>query len=105
MQSVDAWTLGAGQALAEELGVQAETLRLHYPSKNVEDISNQSGNVEHRPKVILQRIAEAHGRRDGVAFRIAVAERMDVEELAKACPRGFEPFVREVRQAFGACAE
>jgi hypothetical protein len=100
-QSVDAWTLGACSAVAEELGVEVGALRPYYPSKPIEELSNQSGKEEHQPKTILERICSSCGRFADTAFRTAVAERTEIGELEKECPRGFKPFTTEVRRAFG----
>jgi len=100
-QSVDAWTLGSRGAIAAELGVAVESLRPYYPSKPVEELSNQSGKEEHQPKAILEKIASSHGRSADTDFRTAVAERTGIEELEKECPKGFKPFAQDVRQAFG----
>jgi hypothetical protein len=100
-QSVDAWTLGARRAIAAELGVEVEALRPYYPSKPIEELSNQSGKEEHQPKTILERISSSCGRSADTAFRTAVAQRTEIEELEKECPRGFKPFAAEVRRAFG----
>jgi hypothetical protein len=103
-QSVDAWTLGARKALADELGTTEEVLRRYYPPKHVEELFNQSGKEEHRPKAILDKIATAHGRSADTAFRTAVAERTEIEDLEKECPKGFKPFAEDVRRAFAAPA-
>jgi hypothetical protein len=100
-QSVDAWTLGARGAIAAELGVTVEALRLYYPAKHVEELLNQSGKEEQQPKAILEKIASSHGRSANTDFRTAVAERTGIEELEKECPKGFKPFAQDVRQAFG----
>ena len=103
-QSVDAWTLGARKALAAELGTTEEMLRQYYPPKHIEELSNQSGKEEHQPKAILVKIAAAHGRVANTDFRTAVAEQTEIEELEKECPKGFKPFVQDVRRAFSAPA-
>jgi hypothetical protein len=103
-KSIDAWILGARTALAAQLGVTVEALRQYYPAKHIEELSNQSGKEEHQPKAILGRIASLHGRAADTDFRTAVAERTDIEELEKECPKGFKPFAQDVSRAFGARA-
>jgi hypothetical protein len=103
-QSIDAWTLGARTALAVVLGVTVEALRQYYPAKHIEELTNQSGKEEHRPKAILEQIASSHGRPADTDFRTAVAERTEIEELEKECPKGFKPFADDVRRAFAAPA-
>jgi hypothetical protein len=101
-QSIDAWTLGARGAIAAVLGVAAESLRRYYPHKPIEELSNQSGKEEQRPKVILEKIASSHDRSADTAFRRAVAEHTSIEELEKECPKGFKPFAEAVRVSFSA---
>jgi hypothetical protein len=103
-QSVDAWTLGARTSLAAELGVTVEALRQYYPAKHIEELSNQSGKEDHQPKAILEQIASSHRRSANTDFRTAVAERTEIEELEKECPKGFKPFAHDIRRAFGAPA-
>jgi hypothetical protein len=101
VESVEAWTLGAPQAIAEELGISADRVRAALPAKHVEALSESSGNEDHRPKALIDRIASLARQRDGTAFRCAVAERTEVEALRAACPEGFGPFADELRAAFG----
>jgi hypothetical protein len=101
VNSIEAWTLGAPEAIAAELGLKEEAVRAAYPSKHVEDLLETSGKEELRPKGLLERIARLAHRHDGTAFRVAVAHRTDVAALARACPRGFAPFLAELRALFG----
>jgi hypothetical protein len=100
VESIEAWTLGAIRALAEELELPLERIRSEMPKKHVEGLRESSGNEELRPKPLMQRLAEIAHRADGVALRIAVAERTDPGELAAACPEGFAPFAEDLRATF-----
>ncbi|HEU4411485.1 MAG TPA: hypothetical protein VFS43_39940 [Polyangiaceae bacterium] len=101
VESIEAWTLGACEALAEELGLDPASLRKHYDAARTETFLPNSGKSEKQPKAILERVtAEAH-RDAGVALREAVAERTDVETLAKRCPEGFGAFREELRKKLG----
>ncbi len=100
-QSIDAWTLGAQRAIAEVLGLELEAIRAKYPSKAIEELVNTSGKTEHRPKQLVQTIAELAHRDGDTGFRQEVAERTNVAELENACPKGFKPFADQLRATFG----
>jgi len=98
VESVEAWTLGVPDKLAEELGVDVKLVHQQYPpGVHVESLSERSGKPEHRPKQLLQRIAQLKHRNDSTAFRQAIAERTDVAVLEQACPQGFAPFAKMLR--------
>jgi hypothetical protein len=101
VESVEAWTLGAPEKIAEELGVDVKLVVQQYPRRvHVESLSERSGKEEHRPERLLERIAQLKHREDCTELRQAVAERTDVAALAQACPQGFAPFCRSLRAAF-----
>lgn len=103
VESVEAWTLGAPQALAEELNVDIGLVEQQSPrGVHVEALLETSGKAEHRPKAIIEQVAHLKHRRDSAEFRAAVAERTDVNALAQKCPQGFAPFAQPIRFAFGA---
>ena len=100
IESVEAWTLGVPDKIAEELSVDLARVQNEYPGGvDVESLSEQSGKPQHRPKLILERIARLKHRNDSTEFREAVAERTDVAALARACPQGFAPFAERLRRA------
>jgi hypothetical protein len=101
VQSIEAWTLGAPTAIAEELGLTTEEVRELYPSRPVEELHENSGKEELRPKTLLQRLVSQVHRNDSAEFRQAVAERTSVAELEASCPRGFKPFVQELKSRLG----
>lgn len=101
VESIEAWTLGAPEALAEELGVSLRTIEAEYPAgAKVEALYENSGKPSHRPKALLERLAQLKHRHDSAEFRAAVATRTDVDRLANACPAGFAPFAERIRQEF-----
>ncbi len=101
IESVEAWTLGAPEKIAEELGVEVELVRQQYPrGVDVESLCENSGKPDHRPKQLLARIARLKNKTDSTEFRAAVAERTDVTRLARARPLGFAPFANRLREAF-----
>jgi hypothetical protein len=102
VESVEAWTLGAPEALAEELGLDPGAVRKEYPKTDVESLHENSGKPEHRPKALLARIANLKNRSDDTEFREAVAQRTDIAALERACQKGFRPFAEELRVVFGA---
>ncbi len=104
-ESIEAWTLGAAEAIAEELGLDEREVRKAYPATHVEALYQNSGREEHRPKELLARIAASAGRGPGQDFRVRVAERTDVSKLERACPRGFAPFAVSLRDAFTGASE
>ena len=102
IESIEAWTLGAPDAIAEELGVTAEAVNQLYPRGiHVEDLFEGSGKEHHRPKKLLERIAQLKHRQDSTDFRQAIAERTDVTALEQACPQGFAPFKKRLVDAVG----
>jgi hypothetical protein len=98
VESVEAWTLGAPDKIAEELGVDVKRVLEQFPpGVHVESLSERSGKPDHQPKHLLKRIAQLKHRHDCTEFRQAVAEKTDVASLAKACPHGFAPFAEQLR--------
>ncbi|MHB1422683.1 MAG: hypothetical protein ACYC3I_05700 [Gemmataceae bacterium] len=99
-ESIEAWTLGVPEKIAEELGVDLNLVQQQYPrGVNVESLSERSGKVDHRPKQLLERIAHLNHRQDSTDFRQAIAEKTDVATLAQVCPQGFAPFAEQMRNA------
>jgi hypothetical protein len=106
VESIEAWTLGDRQAIAQELAVSEPDVSGLYPrGKKVEELRESSKQENYRPKALLKRIAQLGHREDSTAFRQAIAERTDIARLEHFCPRGFEPFAEEVRREFGSAAE
>ena len=100
VESVEAWTLGAPEAIAEELGLDEKAVRQSYPGAHVEALYQNSGHLDHRPKDLVEKIADRSGREPGQEFRVRVAERTNVSRLERACPAGFAPFAASLREAF-----
>jgi len=102
VRSIEAWTLGARQALADVLGIKAQELRRACPSGPIEELYEGSDKQERRPKALMEALARRFGhRRDSLELREEVAERTDIAELSAACPEGFAPFTGALRAAFG----
>jgi hypothetical protein len=99
IESVEAWTLGVPDKIAEELGLDVKLVHQQFPGGlDVESLSERSGKPDHRPKQLLERIAQLRNRQDCTEFRQAIAERTDVGDLARACPKGFAPFAERLRR-------
>jgi hypothetical protein len=99
VESVEAWTLGVPDIIAEELGVDVKQVQQQYPQGvPVESLSERSGKPDHRPKKLLERIAQLKHRQDCSEFRQAVAEKTDVAALMRECPQGFAPFAEQLRK-------
>lgn len=102
IESVEAWTLGVRDKIAEELGVDVKLVQQLYPAGvDVESLSERSGKPDHHPKRLMERIAQLKHRHDCTEFRQAIAEKTDVAALSQACPKGFAPFVERLRKALG----
>jgi hypothetical protein len=102
IESVEAWALGVPDQIAEELGVDVKQVQALYPrGVHVESLSDRSGKPDHRPKQLLESIAQLKHRQDCTEFRQAVAERTDVAALSQACPQGFAPFAERLRKVIG----
>lgn len=102
IESVEAWTLGVPEKIAEELGVDVQLVQQQYPrGTDVESLSQRSGKPDHHPKQLLEKIAQLKHRQDCTEFRQAVAERTDVTILSRACPKGFAPFAEQLRRTLG----
>jgi hypothetical protein len=103
IESIEAWTLGDSQAIAEELRVPETKVLDQLPKgKSIEELKESSGREDYRPKCLLKRITDLDHCEDSTEFREAVAGRTDVVRLEQACPRGFKPFADEIRREFGA---
>lgn len=98
VESIEAWTLGALEAIAAELDLDVNRVRAEYPSTHVESLYEQSGKPELRSKGLLQRIAELARTSDGAELRRRIAERTDVDALARRCPNGFGLFAEALRR-------
>ncbi len=105
VESIEAWTLGAPEAIAEVLEIDITEVRKCYPGKNVEELSEQSGKPEFHPKSLLDRIAQLKHRVGDVEFREEVAVRTQVDRLEVVCTRGFKPFAKALREAFPQAAD
>lgn len=102
VESIEAWTLGAPEAIAAELEVPVEQVHGEYPKGvAIEALKESSGKPEHRPKDLLAEVCKLGRRAPDADFRRAVAQRCEVEKLMKRCPEGFAPFAQSVRDAFG----
>jgi hypothetical protein len=97
VESVEAWTLGAPIAIAQVLGVEEKNIRELYPTSHVESLYDNSGKEEHWPKKLLQTIAALNDEVDCLEFRTRIAEATQIADLEKACPNGFAPFARVIR--------
>jgi hypothetical protein len=100
VEAIEVWTLGAREAIADVLDVAVGDVINCYPKgKHIEDLSKDSGKLENRPKVILEKIAQLKHQVADVKFREAVASRTDVGRLEDSCPKGFKPFAKALREA------
>lgn len=101
IESVEAWTLGVPDKIAEELGVAVGAVReLYPPGVSIEALSEKSGKEDHRPKRLLEQLANLKYRSDSTMFRQAIAERTDPAALEKVCPQGFGAFAARLRSLF-----
>jgi hypothetical protein len=102
IESVEAWTLGVPDKIAEELCVDVTLVQDEYPpGVGVESLSERSGKLERRRKQLLERLAQLKHRTDSTEFREAIAQRTDATALARVCPQGFAPFAERLRNALG----
>jgi len=98
VQAIEAWTLGAAEALAAELETPVADVIAAFPrGVHVEALNERSGKDDHRPRTLLARIAALADRSDNQLLRDAVAERTDSRRLEEKCPAGFAPFAAELR--------
>lgn len=86
VESIEAWTLGAPQAMASVLDTDEQIVQSHYRLRDVETFYQPSGKPELRPKDIINRILAVKHETDSAGFRAAVADRTDIEALKHACP-------------------
>jgi hypothetical protein len=101
VESIESWTLGAPQAIAQVLDFEERVVRGAYPKAHVETLLTSSGKEEHRAKALVRRLALLGHREDGQDFRREVAELTDVVALERDCPTGFGAFAVSLRAAFG----
>ncbi|MBI4568312.1 MAG: hypothetical protein HY719_07930 [Planctomycetes bacterium] len=104
VQSIEAWTIGAVDALAREVGVSVKTLTTKYPEvAQPESLHQEKETGDMRAsKPLLQEIARSCGQDADTAFRERVARTTNVDKLAKTCPLGFRPFLEQLREHFNA---
>jgi hypothetical protein len=103
VESIEAWTLGSPEAIAKALGLEGSQVRTLYPRGiDVESLWQQSGKEEHRPKRLLEQITQLKHRDDDGEFREAVAQLTEPLDLERACPSGFGPFAKRLREVFSA---
>ena len=93
---IESWTLGAPTALSEVLSIEITVVTTHCPPARVEHLNENSEDPARRPKAIVENIARAGGREDGLSLREEVAAVTDVDELRRHCPRGFAPFADDL---------
>lgn len=98
VESIEAWTLGACEALAAELGLGEAEVRRHYDPARAESLLPNSEKAEKRSKGLLERVTSAAHREPDLALREAVAERTDVDLLSRRCPEGFGKFLEELQK-------
>jgi hypothetical protein len=100
VESVEAWTLGVPEKIAEVLAIDVASVQNEYSrGVSVESMFQQSGRLEHRPKQLLERVARLKHREASTEFREAISKRTDPVALARACPQGFAPFADRLRRA------
>lgn len=92
VRSVEAWTLGAPDALAKVLRIEPSQIKKSLSGRAPESISPGVA------KQILGEIAKLGGESDSTALRERAAEQTEISVLARACEQGFAPFAEEVRK-------
>jgi hypothetical protein len=100
VQSIEAWTLGAPEALAQVLGVEVALVQQTYKVRDVEEFKKSSGKADKRSKDLLEKIAALKHQTDSTEFRETVASYTDVALLQQRCPTGFRPFAEKLVTAF-----
>ncbi len=89
VEAFDAWMIADGNAVSAAGG---DGSRSH---PDPEKLSGKEGTGSH-PKDRAAEIFGGHAKL--TEAYMAVADNVDLEVLAKACPRGFEPFAEDVRE-------
>jgi hypothetical protein len=100
VESIEAWTLGAPEAIATVLGPNVVEGQA-YKVNDVESFHQNSDKAEKRPKDLLDQIARAAKREDSTDLRVKIAEHTDIDSLERNCPKGFKPFAQKLRAALG----
>ncbi len=100
IQSIEAWSLGVPDAIASVLNLDESRIRGFYPHHRIEELHERSGKEEHRPKVLIEKLAQLQDRGADVEFREEIAENTDIAKLERACQLGFKPFAEALRIAF-----
>lgn len=101
IESIEAWTLGAPEAIAKVLSTKLSEIQKVYKLKDVESLVQTSEKPEKRPKDLLAKLACLGNEQDGTDLRVRIAEQTDVKQLEINCKMGFKPFAERLRSAFG----
>lgn len=97
-EMVEAWLLGDSKGWTRFCGQKPPPSLPSDP-----EVDTGSSRSKRPAKSTLQRCVEEY-RHDGennVVLYTRLAKNLDWEEVAKSCPRSFEPFAKEVRERVG----
>lgn len=95
VQMFEAWLIADVVALREELG-----LKDLVPGRDPETRPGFDDDPE-SPKRYLGRLMESTGEKDQIAFKKRLAMRIDIDETARICRKGFDPFRRNLMKIVG----
>ena len=95
VEAFDAWMISDGKAVKAAKGEPTKS----HPAP--EKLDGKEGTGRH-PKDVAAQVFS--GKASLTASYAAVAEHVDLELLARACPLGFAPFAQEVRERIAGAA-
>jgi len=94
IEAFEAWLLADRKALKEALGLSQQPPDEGSP----EGLTGRPGSGSHPNEKLNQLIARDSRERGYVECVADIASRTRIDELTRRCPKGFEPFARELRR-------
>lgn len=92
IETVEAWLLADPSAVSEVLGINSSEI-----PPNPETLDGKEGSGQH-PKDVMQRLQHAApGESNWDEIYQEIAVKADLDRVARHCPRGFKPFLEELK--------
>ena len=98
VEKLEAWLLADEMALCRVLGLPNPP----EPMKRPEELKGMRGGADDAKTVLGEYLAkDQRGPRSFLEHARAIVAEMDLDEVARKCPKGFEPFRQDVQEKLG----